>query len=299
MRQRRCTIGKTTLSIHPATALLLLTGVLSPMRTQLLWAMLSVLLHEGAHAVTAFLLHAPPQELEITPLGALMRLEEEERLPAMKRGSIILAGPCMTLMLCLLAFRLTQRGVLPLSVGRSLFLANAALLCINLLPALPLDGGRLLSLLLGRWLRREVCWRVMRLLGSLLGLALLALGVWTALRHGQANLSLAAAGCFLLYSASGATTTHAMAELRDFMDRKIRLEEKGMLPGQVIVALETRTLRQAVSCLHPSKMSLFCLVAEGTMNRRALLSEQQVIAAYLAHPQGTLGQAVPEEATET
>lgn len=295
MKRKLGTIGQTDLRMHPATAIWLVLSLLGPRRVMWCWGIASVLLHEGAHTLMAYLLHTPPQEVEITPLGALMRLDEEETLPCGKRVAIILAGPCMSLLLCVLAFFLTKWSVLALPLGKGMFLANAGLLMVNLLPALPLDGGRLLSALLGHFFRRETCWRVMRILGTVLGAGLVVLGAMLSFGQGNANWSLSLAGCFLLYSATSATTTRAMAELQDFMDRRIRLEEKGILAGQVLMALETQSLRQAVCHLHPARMSIFCVLQMGNMACLGMLSEQQVIAAYLDRPQQSMGECLQQE----
>lgn len=214
MKRKIATLGETDITVHPAAGILLLLGLLTRWRALLICTYASILLHETAHAAVSALWHHPPQEVEITPLGAMMRLEDEERLPLTARISVILAGPLMTLILCALSLWLTQNGVIPRETGRLIFLGNAGILLVNLLPALPLDGGRLLSAVLLRLLRRETCWRVMRIIGTAAGALLVVGGVVGAVRRWQGSWSLAAAGCFLLYSAVSATTSEALTELR-------------------------------------------------------------------------------------
>ena len=148
MKRKIVTLGETDITVHPAAGILLLFGLLTRWRALLICTYASILLHETAHAAVSAVWHHPPQEIEITPLGAMMRLEDEERLPLTARISVILAGPLMTLILCALSLRLTQNGVIPRETGRLIFLSNAGILLVNLLPALPLDGGRLLYLAL-------------------------------------------------------------------------------------------------------------------------------------------------------
>ena len=273
MKRKIATLGETDITVHPAAGILLLLGLLTRWRALLICTYASILLHETAHAAVSALWHHPPQEVEITPLGAMMRLEDEERLPLTARISVILAGPLMTLILCALSLWLTQNGVIPREAGRLIFLSNAGILLVNLLPALPLDGGRLLSAVLLRLLRRETCWRVMRIIGTAAG-------------------ALAAAGCFLLYSAVSATTSEALTELRALMDRKIRMETRGKLPIQPMAMLSTRTLHHAVRALHPTRMTQLYIIEPGTMRLLGILTEQQLIAAYLSAPQRTLAEEV-------
>ena len=113
MKRKIATLGETDITVHPAAGILLLLGLLTRWRALLICTYASIILHETAHAALSALWHHPPQEVEITPLGAMMRLEDEERLPLTARISVILAGPLMTLILCALSLWLTQNGVIP------------------------------------------------------------------------------------------------------------------------------------------------------------------------------------------
>lgn len=284
MRWRLIQWGGTAIWLHPAALIVAAYMVLMGFGGLLAVGMISILLHECAHALMSAAFGKPPEDIEITPLGALMRLDDDEALEPSRRLLVLLAGPVMTLLLCYLALFLTQSGWLPWATGRQLFLCNAAMLLINLLPALPLDGGRIVALLLSMVMPRETVRTALRAVGTAMGAACVLLNLWLSWRGGGWNLSLAAAGCFLMYSAARSTTSYAMAELRDFMDRKIRLESRGVMACRWVMATEDATLRQAVRCLHPRRYTMFCLDGGGH------LSEQEVMAAYLDHPSRVLGE---------
>ena len=291
MRRRLFAIGRTDVYLHPATLLAALYAYLSGLGPALLTAFLSILLHECAHALAAALAGEPPMEMELTPLGAVLRLEDEERLPPIRRLLMLAAGPVMTLLMCFAAIWLTQAQLLPAQAGRTLFMANLAILLMNLLPALPLDGGRMLYMALGYFLRAETARRLMRAMGTALGLAGIGGSLWLAWRYGSWNLSLAAAGCFLMYSAAQATTAQAMAELRMLMDRKILLEKRGHLRLQTEAVLGSESLRRAVRLLSPTRLTAFVVLQPGSMERIGLMTEQQLISAYLDRPQQTCREA--------
>lgn len=284
MRWRLCRLGGTSVWLHPATLIVAAYMTAVGFTRLLAVGFVSILLHEGAHALMSAGFGKAPEDIEITPLGTMMRLEDDEALSLSRRLLVLMAGPVMTLLLCYLALFLTQSGWLPWGAGRQLFLCNAAILFVNLLPALPLDGGRVLAMGLSCVLRRETVQTVMRGVGTALGVACVLLNLWLSWATGGWNLSLAAAGCFLMYSAARSTTTHAMAELKDFMDRKSCLEGHGTMPCQWITIAGDATLRQAVRCLHPHRHTMFCVVREGSADHRGFLSEQALIAAYLDDP---------------
>lgn len=292
MRRRIVSFGRTDVYLHLATVLFGIYVLLSGAWRTALAGFLSICLHEGAHALAAMMMGQPPQEIELSPMGAVMRLEDEEQLPPLRRCVMLAAGPAMTALLCVLAMRLTAVGWLSQSSGRALFLANAAILMVNLLPALPLDGGRLLALLLGRFWRGETVRRVMRALGTMMGLAAIGGSLWLAWRYGGFNWSLAAAGCFLMYSAATATTTQAMAEMRRLMDRKITLEGRGFAAVSRIAVMADLPLHRAVRLLHPSRVTEFAVVERGSMRVLGVLTEAEAIGAWLDAPHMRCGEAL-------
>lgn len=295
MRRRICTVGPTDVYLHLGTLLFVVYALLTGCWPSLLASFLSILLHECAHALAAAILGQPPREMELTPLGAVLRLEDEERLPPLRRLLMLAAGPAMTLLLCLLALRMTAWGWLPVAVGRRLFTANLAILAVNLLPALPLDGGRILTLLLACLLRPETVRRIVRALGTLLGLAAIGGSLWLSWRFGGWNWSLAAAGCFLLYSASTATTTLALHELRRLMDRKIALESRGHASVHRMAILADQPLHRAVRLLHPRALTEFAVTERATLRPMGILTEERLIARYLEQPDMTCLAALPDQ----
>ena len=108
------------------------------------------------------------------------------------------------------------------TIGDLSAVVTGLLLALNLLPALPLDGGRLLALALSLRYDLATQMKVMRVLGMILGLGLAGVAVASAVWWGAANFSLAAAGCFLIYASQVGATTEAMAALRQFLDRRNR-----------------------------------------------------------------------------
>ena len=119
---------------------------------------LCVILHELGHALTARRFGVPTRSITLYPIGGLARLE---RIPSepMKEFWIAIGGPAVNIVItAVLALLLLGTGgtFAPgalQSPGQhliaSLMWINAVLAGFNLLPAFPMDGGRVLRALLG------------------------------------------------------------------------------------------------------------------------------------------------------
>ncbi len=114
----------------------------------------SVLLHELGHALTARKYGIVTRDIVLTPLGGMARVMSMPENPK-QEIAIAVAGPAVSLSLALFAYLLTY----PLSVLPPLpsvvyetvvilFWTNLMLALFNLVPALPMDGGRVLRGLL-------------------------------------------------------------------------------------------------------------------------------------------------------
>lgn len=147
--------------------------------------LVSVLLHELAHAVVARWFSVGVRGITLELLGGFTEMDSEAPRPG-PEALIALAGPAVSLALggvAALLAPLASRGSV---AGEFLFLTAASNLIVgvfNLLPGLPLDGGRALRAAVWRWSgdarRADVaagwCGRIVAL-GSVAGAAALAGG---------------------------------------------------------------------------------------------------------------------------
>jgi Zn-dependent protease len=104
----------------------------------------SVLVHELAHCVVARSFGLTVRRVLMYPLGGFSEIEQEPQTPA-REFLVSGAGPALSLVLALIAALLTK--AVPHGLGNllidQLFRANLVVGLFNLLPGLPLDGGRM------------------------------------------------------------------------------------------------------------------------------------------------------------
>ena len=118
-----------------------------------------IVAHEFGHVLAARAWGIPAQDVTLTPLGGIARLTDLPRTPRAE-VQIALAGPAVNLALAVIAtpFMLLDPAttvdpwlVGSWSVAQSFVFLNLMLGGFNLLPAFPMDGGRVLRALL--WTR--------------------------------------------------------------------------------------------------------------------------------------------------
>lgn len=177
--------------------------------------MLGLLAHEVSHAVVAKRNNVGVKGITLWLFGGIAELEGEAKSPGadMRIAGI---GPLVSLgigaVFAAVAALLGLAGQNNLVVGAFAWLGgiNLALAVFNMLPAAPLDGGRLLRAALWRW-RGDRAWaaRVAARAGRGLGWALIAFGLFEFLvGFGIGGLWLALIGWFLL-GAAGAEQRQA------------------------------------------------------------------------------------------
>jgi Zn-dependent protease/CBS domain-containing protein len=107
----------------------------------------SVLLHELSHTVVALRAGLTVRRISLHLLGGESEIERPADTPGREAG-IAVAGPLVSLLVAGLAFvvgELLDPGTVGRLLARALMLSNLAVGTFNLLPGLPLDGGRLVS----------------------------------------------------------------------------------------------------------------------------------------------------------
>lgn len=149
----------------------------------------SIIFHELCHSLVARRFGLPMKGITLFIFGGVAEMDDE---PASPRAEFLMAiaGPLASIGVGALCFALLSftRGILarpPGLVLNYLGTINLILAGFNLLPAFPLDGGRVFRSVLWRW-KGNLRWatKVASRVGSAFGLFLIFLGVFSVLGGG-------------------------------------------------------------------------------------------------------------------
>ena len=154
----------------------------------------SVTLHELGHALVALGFKIPVKDITLYPIGGVARLGKRPKTP-MQEFLVAIAGPAVNVVLALIigalgswlygqdalidAFRYARTDS-PSMVTLVAMLAasNAILAVFNMIPALPMDGGRVLRSMLSGLMGNEHATKTSAWISRVLSVGLFAFGLY-------------------------------------------------------------------------------------------------------------------------
>jgi Zn-dependent protease/CBS domain-containing protein len=139
----------------------------------------SVVLHELGHSIIARRLDLEIRGITLFIFGGVAEMASEPQ-SAKVEFLVAIGGPLVSLLLAVVFWGLYGLDLPPAMEGILLYLAsiNTLLLAFNMIPAFPLDGGRVLRAVLwgyGKSLRRAT--RICSRIGAAFGWAMIAMGI--------------------------------------------------------------------------------------------------------------------------
>jgi Zn-dependent protease len=183
-----------------------------------------VVLHEYGHALTARRFGVPTKRITLLPIGGVASLE---KMPEKPREELLvaIAGPAVNVVIALLVFGYMQLAGIELPTSQledpsqlslsemfipNLLIVNVILVVFNMIPAFPMDGGRVLRALLSMRMDRAKATEVAAKIGQFLAIGFVFLGF-------MYDFWLIFIGLFIFLGASGEsnyeTTRYLLADL--------------------------------------------------------------------------------------
>lgn len=236
-----------------------------------------VVLHELGHALMARRFGVKTRDITLLPIGGVARLERMPEKP-IEEFLVAVAGPAVNVVIAILLFvGLLATGALSIDPqtledpGRGFFhkllWINIVLVLFNMIPAFPMDGGRVLRALLGTVMTYAKATRIAARVGQLCAVGFAILGLLV-------NPFLLLIAAFVFYGA------HAEAEMAT-----TRVSLDGLFARDAMMT-DFRTLRpddrvsDAVGVLLDASQTEFPVFEDG--HPRGMLTRNDIVRAVAA-----------------
>lgn len=257
------TLGRTRLSVHPLALLFPILAARLGSGGDMIALAAGLLAHEAAHLVAARCLGVGVSRLRVMPFGAAIEVENPYALSPRRIFLVAAAGPLGSAMAAILAGALAHWGLLSPAPALAALRVNGTLLAFNLLPALPLDGGRMLVALLLPRLGSAKAVNIGIALGRALAGLLMALTVFGLIRLGRLNLSPLLAAVFLLSSGSDEREALSGTRAQALLNALRPLDKP--VPVRLYAVSADCPLSTALRAARPDAMTLYAVYKDSRL----------------------------------
>jgi Zn-dependent protease len=158
-----------------------------------------VVMHEFGHALSARFYGVSTQDITILPIGGLARLDKMPEKP-LQEFVVALAGPAVNVVIALILSivvfgcfsfkldvgdiqKLTANDETPMNMLFTLLISNIGLVVFNMIPAFPMDGGRVFRALLSLKLGRSRATYIASIFGQVISIGFIIFALLPLLRY--------------------------------------------------------------------------------------------------------------------
>lgn len=237
-----------------------------------------VLLHDFFHLVVARGYGLTVKEVELFPFGGMAHIDDLLEYDPTVESRVALAGPLFNIFLVGLAIVIYSNfDILAQDILLFFIRCNLVIAFFNLLPLLPLDGGRILRANLSKCFgyRRATTQAV--LMTKILSVIFFIVGI-AGIYFGSTNFSLLVISPFLYFAAQKEQSQASYVFVR-YLTRKHReLDREGTLKAGYIVALEDTPLKEIIKQFKHRNYQMV-LVISPAYKIKGTVTEGQIIDA--------------------
>ncbi len=234
-----------------------------------------VFIHELMHYLTARSLGFSGFDIEILPIGAVLKVKDLDEATPKEDIIISLSGPLLNLMLAAIfyfLFMLFNRPYLNL-----IYRSNLAIGIFNLIPAFPLDGGRVLRDILSiKTIYRkanEISVRISMILGTVFMFI-----YFVSVVGNRSNFNLGLISIFIIISSIKEKERVVYLIMGYIIKKKYRFLKRGYIENRSISIFYKKDLLSALGMVDKNKYNIFTVLDED-MRDLEVLYEEEIIQA--------------------
>jgi stage IV sporulation protein FB len=234
-----------------------------------------VILHELAHSTMAYRLGVEVREIELLPFGGVAKFRDLIELAPSIEFKVAIAGPILNLFLAagtVLIIRYQLLSNLPLWFFLRL---NLMMALFNLVPAFPLDGGRIMRAKLSQQLgfkdaTSKVLWwsKVLAVLFAILSV----IGIYL----GYVNIMLLIISFFIYYVACKEGRFSHYALMQYLAKKRGKILSQGVVNAKQLVALEDTALKDLLDKFTPRSFHII-MVIDKDCNIVGFITEDRLV----------------------
>lgn len=275
-------ISGVSIRIHPTfLGVLVLYGVLG-LAAQAFLIFALVIGHELAHLLTAKAYGFKVVGLELFPFGGAAYCDDLFEGRKLEESMMALAGPVFNVALLFAAQALRWNGIWTGELADDFVRFNFWLAAFNLIPVLPLDGGRVVRAILAEGFGFVRTTKFLAWAGKWLGVLLALYGIilWGSGKLAEGPLTFIILGGFFWLVGSKEISSAHITFLRQLTRKKEELVSKGLMRSKWLTVHRDTPLVRIVEEFTPDRYAMISL-ANDKMGLAKILTETDVLEGML------------------
>lgn len=233
---------------------------LAGMMVKVLLVFSAVLWHELAHAGAAIALGFSVREVELLPFGGVARIEGLGAASSKSEMIIAAAGPAASVVLAAIVYSSMFYFNLWTEIWDFFYKANIMLAIFNMMPGLPLDGGRIFRAWLALYMDYGKATAIAAGISKCVSISLVCIVIFQYVQGSTVNISFLVAAIFLYTTAKSELKVAGFRTLRIMAQKKTLLRSRGMMPTMHLTVMEGVLLKDIVRLFRPDQYYVMLVV---------------------------------------
>lgn len=244
-------------------------------RGQIIISFLIVILHEFVHYAVARYFGCSGFDIEILPIGAVINLKDLDEVSPNEDLLISLSGPLMNLILAVFFYFINSRY--PSTFNLLFFKGNLAVGLFNLIPAYPLDGGRILRDIASKRCIFKKANKISIIISIVIGIILMILFIYLFLK-GKNDFNIGIISLLIIISSLKEKERIAYIIMGDIIKKKFKFLSRGYIENKSISVFYKYNLLDVLSLVDKNKYNVFTVLDE-QMTLMDVIYEDEVLEA--------------------
>ncbi|MFW6035524.1 MAG: M50 family metallopeptidase [Halothermotrichaceae bacterium] len=271
-------INALTLRVNPLFLLIIILFALVGLFQEALTAFLLVFLHECVHLLVAYYSGFGVNKIELFPFGGMAEYTGLLEMEPVNEIKVALSGPLFNLLLAGFFYFLSSNIIQNNPILGTLVEYNLIIASVNLIPALPLDGGRVIRALFvlrygfkrGNTLAAGMA-RVIAIIGIIIG--------FLVLLFNQSNLWFLFFS-FFVYGAVVKEKKQIIYYLLSYLTHRKKVIKKIKIKNiSAQIIKNNLVLKEVIYHINPAKYNLF-FVLSSDFKLEGILTESEIIKSF-------------------
>lgn len=235
----------------------------------------SICFHEIGHIIFAKFMGFGIESLKIYPFGFAANLRQPINTKTWEYITVLAIGPVTNLFVAIIFYYIRLVYAPNLYIISFISTANLIIALLNLLPLIPLDGGKILDIILSKKIGCSRSFFVMRKSSIVFSFILIIIGIFGVFAQTYAASGIVV-GALMLIKAYKDIERGGFMNLKDLLFRKQRILKKGVYEVRELVAVKSTTMSKLLGQLNHDRYHFINIIDEN-LNVLSKISEAEIL----------------------